>query len=321
MAPWSSTSCWPIPSASSLRNQPIDIGGWFLSDDADLLTKYEIAAGTVLPAGGYLVFDQDHHFGNRNDPGCHERFALSADGETVYLHSGAQGELTGYSEQERFDASDPGVSLGRHLKSTGTYNFVRLSAPTPGAANAAPQVGPVVITEIMYHPADLADAEYVELLNVTDAPVTLYDALRDAPWRFTDDPDDPGIEFFFPSDPPVILAPGEYLVLTKDADLLISKYAVPANVQVFAWGAGSLSNGSEKIQLSKPGDEDDEKRHWLRVDRVVYSDGSRSEDFPAGIDPWPAAPDGQGSSLTRIDATAYGNDPANWQASAPSPGS
>ncbi len=302
-------------------SQPIDLGGWFLSDDADILTKYEIAAGTVLPAGGYLVFDQDHHFDNRNDPGCHERFALSADGETVYLHSGAQGKLTGYSEQERFDASDPGVSLGRHLKSTGTYNFVRLSAPTPGAANAAPQVGPVVITEIMYHPPAIADAEYVELLNITDAPVTLYDALRDAPWRFTDDPDDPGIEFFFPSDPPVTLAPGEYLVLTKDADLLISKYAVPAAVQVFAWGAGSLSNGSEKIQLSKPGDEDDEERHWLRVDRVVYSDGSRPEDFPAGIDPWPTEADGLGSSLTRVDSAAYGNDPANWQADWPSPGS
>ncbi|MBN2130968.1 MAG: CotH kinase family protein, partial [Sedimentisphaerales bacterium] len=28
-------------------NQPIDIGGWFLSDDGDILTKYQIAAGTV----------------------------------------------------------------------------------------------------------------------------------------------------------------------------------------------------------------------------------------------------------------------------------
>jgi len=100
-------------------------------------------------------------------------------GETVYLHSGADGALTGYSEQESFDASDAGVSLGRHLKSTGTYNFVALSAPTPGAENAAPQVGPVVITEIMYHPAEPADAEYVELLNISDAPVTLYDVRCD----------------------------------------------------------------------------------------------------------------------------------------------
>ncbi|MBN2130696.1 MAG: hypothetical protein JW741_14430, partial [Sedimentisphaerales bacterium] len=154
----------------------------------------------------------------------------------------------------------------------------------------------------------------------SDAPVTLYDPVRDAPWRFTDDPDNPGIEFFFPTDPPVTLAPGEYLVLAKDADLLAAQYAVPADVQVLAWGAGSLANGSEKIQLSKPGDEDDDERHWLRVDRIVYSDGSHPDDFPAGTDPWPMEADGQGSSLTRIDPAAYGNDPAHWQASPPSPG-
>jgi hypothetical protein len=150
--------------------------------------------------------------------------------------------------------------------------------------------------------------------------VTLYDAIRDAPWRFTDDPDDPGIEFFFPADPPVTLAPGEYLVLAKDADLFAATYAVPADVQVLSWSAGSLSNGSEKIQLSKPGDEDDDERHWLRVDRVVYSDGSRSDDFLGGTDPWPTEADGQGSSLIRIDPALYGNDPANWQPSIASPG-
>jgi len=245
-----------------------------------------------------------------------------ADGDTAWAEAHPTSLLTGYSEQESFDASDAGVSLGRHLKSTDTYNFVALSAPTPGAANASPQVGPVVITEIMYHPADVADAEYVELLNISDAPVTLYDAARDAPWRFTDDPDNPGIEFLFPTDPAVTLAPGEYLVLAKDLNLLSSRYTVPANVQVFTWGAGSLSNGSEKIQLSKPGDEEnDAARHWMRVDRVVYSDGSRPEDFPAGTDPWPTEADGQGPSLTRLDPTAYGNDPANWMTANPSPGS
>ena len=302
-------------------NQPIGLGGWFLSDDADLLTKYEIAAGIVLPASGYLVFDQDHHFDNRNDPGCHERFALSRDGETVYLHSGAQGELTGYSEQERFDASDPGVSLGRHLKSTGTYNFVALRAPTPGVANADPQVGPVVISEIMYHPAASSGVEYVELLNISDVVVTLYDADRDGPWRFTDDPDNPGIDCLFPTDEPVTLAPNEYLILTKDASLLTSSYTIPDGVQVFAWGAGNLANDGEKVQLSKPGAEDDSERHWIRVDRVVYSDGANPDEFATGVDPWPTEPDGQGSSLGRIAPAAYGNDPANWQAITPSPGS
>jgi len=302
--------------------QAISIGGWFLSDDANDLTKYQIAAGTSIPAGGYLVFSEDKHFGSQSDPGSKKTFGLSKNGETVYLHSGSQGALTGYSEQEKFDASEAGVSLGRWQKSTGSYNFVALKEPTPGQANAAPVVGPVVINEIMYHPADVPDAEYVELLNISNAPVTLYDATGRAPWRFTDDPEDPGIELLFPADAPMTLAPGEYIILAKDENLVRATYSLPANVKVLAWGAGNLANGSEKIQLSRPGDEDaDGNRCWIRVDRVVYSDGSQHGDFPDGRDPWPLSPDGHGLSLNRISSTGYGNDHANWRAGLPSPGS
>ena len=189
-------------------DQPITIAGWFLSDDANNLTKYEIAAGTKIAADGYIVFYENRHFANTADPGCHERFGLSANGETLYLHSGSAGVLTGYSQQEKFDASEAGVSLGRYQKSTGTYNFVAQSKATPGQENAAPQVGPIVIDEIMYHPDAPADAEYVELLNISDKPVTLYDAQEEAPWRFSNDT---GIEFLFPVNPPLTLAAGEYL--------------------------------------------------------------------------------------------------------------
>jgi hypothetical protein len=226
--------------------------------------------------------------------------------------------LTGYSEQEKFDASEPGVTLGRWQKSTGSYNFVALSKPTPGQANAAPVVGPVVINEIFYHPADGQDAEFVELLNISNSPVMLYDAAQQAPWQFTDEG---GIEMLFPAEAPVTLPAGGYLVLVKDLTAFEAAFSVPAGVPVLAWSIGSLSNGGEKIQLSKPGDEDnDGTRQWLRVDRVVYGTGSKPEDYPTGVDPWPASADGQGQSLSRKDPGAYGNDPANWQAADPSPG-
>lgn len=299
----------------------IDLGGWFISDDAEVLTRYEIPSGTVITADGYVVFYGDESFGNEDAPGCHEAFGLSRNGETVYVHSGADGVLTGYSDEEKFDASEVGVSLGRYRKSTGAYNFVALSRATPEAANAEPAVGPVVITEIMYNPAGSGDAEYVELTNISDAPVTLYDEARSTPWRFTDDPDNPGIELFLPTEEPVVLAAGESLVLTKDLASFSFAYSAPVGVRVLAWGAGKLANGSEKVQLSKPGDADGEDgRHWIRVDRVVYSDGGHPEDFVAGVDPWPVAADGGGSALGRINATAYGNDPANWRATEPSPG-
>jgi hypothetical protein len=37
------------------------------------------------------------------------------------------------------------------------------------------------------------------------------------------------------------------------------------------------------------------------------------------IDLWPTEPDGDGQSLTRLVLSDYGNDPANWAASTPSP--
>jgi hypothetical protein len=92
-------------------------------------------------------------------------------------------------------------------------------------------------------------------------------------------------------------------------------------VQVLAWTFGRLANGGEKLQLSRPGEVDDDgTREWIRVDRVAYSDGSHPEDFANGVDPWPVAADGQGKSLSRIDQETYGNDPANWQPATPTPG-
>ncbi len=119
-------------------DRPIDIGGWFLSDGGRNRAKYEIAAGTILPAHGYVVFYEDLHFGNEDDPGCHASFGLSRNGETLYLHSGSGGYLTGYSIEQPFGASQTGVSLGRYLGDTGVYEFGPLRVPTPGEANAEP---------------------------------------------------------------------------------------------------------------------------------------------------------------------------------------
>jgi len=113
---------------------------------------------------------------------------------------------------------------------------------------------------------------------------------------------------------------GEYLLLVKNIDAFngAGYPTVPGGVQIFEWDDGKLDNGGEKIQLSKPGDEDPatHERYYIRVDRVNYSDGSH----PAGEDPWPAGPDGSGESLHRLFPQFYGNDPNNWQGAAPTPG-
>ena len=61
------------------------------------------------------------------------------------------------------------------------------------------------------------------------------------------------------------------------------------------------------------------ERLYIRVDRVNYSDGSNPENCPGWTDLWPTEPDGYGMSLTRRVLSDYGNDPANWTASAPTP--
>ncbi|MHC4912740.1 MAG: lamin tail domain-containing protein, partial [Planctomycetota bacterium] len=282
----------------------IDIGGWFLSDNSGNRTKYEIAPGTSITAHDYVVFYEDTDFNDPCDAGSLVQFALSENGEMVCLSSGTGGTLTGYYKQQDFAASATGVSFGRHLKSTGLYDFVSMDSNTPGSDNAYPKVGPVVINEIMYHPDPNGDAEYIELYNITNASVNLYDGFGNT-WQFTE-----GIDLAFPLD--VNIPAHGYVVVVQNISEFNAEYpGAPGSVQIFQWDSGKLDNGGENVQISMPGDIDAVgERHFICVDSVRYDDSA----------PWPIEPDGDGYSLTRTDPNLYGNDPNNWQAALPSPG-
>jgi len=305
----------------------IDIGGWYLSDSASALKKYRIADGTKIGADKYLVFSEDTNFGELStDPGRISGFALSENGDAVYLSSAESDVLTGYREAEDFGASEADVSFGRYFKrSTGNYNFVAMSVATPWLPNAYPKVGPIVINEIMYNPDWPAGSsyendryEYIELRNISPAPVKLYDGDKTLPWKFTD-----GIQFTFPDWPnEVTISAGGYLLVVKDMTAYLSRYGIPpSGVVVLGPYSGNLSNAGEKVELSMPGDVDEyDTRYYIRVDRVNYSDGLHPEDCPSGVDFWPTEADGGGKSLTRTIPANYGNDPNNWTAAVPSPG-
>ena len=75
-------------------SQPINIGGWFVSNNSADLTEYEIAAGTIIAAegypGDYYVLTEDYNFGpTATDPGRLIPFVLNPDGDNVYLSSDA----------------------------------------------------------------------------------------------------------------------------------------------------------------------------------------------------------------------------------------
>jgi hypothetical protein len=305
----------------------INIGGWYLSDSDANLLKYRFATGTTIPAYGYIVVYEDVNFGSSaSDPGRIIPFALSENGEMVCLASALDGNsmLTGYREKEDFGASETGVSFGRYYKaSTNSYNFVPMANSTQDYTNAYPKVGPIVITEIMYHPNWPASGsytndqyEYIELRNISGSPVTLYDSNENAPWKFTD-----GIDYTFGSPPDTVTIPaGGRILVVKNPTAFNWRYP---GLSAITYGPydGKLDNAGERVQIGKPGDEDAGIRYYIRVDRVDYSDGSHPGGEPGNVDLWPTAADGQGKSLTRKYPNLYGNDPNNWQAATPTPGS
>ncbi len=288
----------------------VNIGGWFLSDSGTDLLKYRIPVGTFIPPGGYVTFYETTNFGTASvDTNKVTPFALSDVGETIYLSSAVNDELTDYQSKEDFGPSTEGETLGAYYKpSTDSYNFVAMKTPTPNAQNSGARVGPIVISEIMYNPAGAGDAEYIELLNVSNAPVTLYDATKTKAWRISD-----GIDYEFPAVSPLTMAPGERVVITKNITLFNASFgaSVPAGTKVFEWITGGLSNGGETLQLDRPGAADGlNVLQYVRQDRVNYEDTA----------PWPITPDGSGPSLTKISEKDYGNDYINWMAAGASPG-
>ncbi|HEY6225833.1 MAG TPA: hypothetical protein VI282_01805, partial [Verrucomicrobiae bacterium] len=99
-----------------------------------------------------------------------------------------------------------------------------------------------------------------------------------------------------------------------------ARRGVPDNVQLFGPFSGDLNNDGDSLELYKP-DPPQTDPHpdvgfvpFIRVDKVNYTDRA----------PWPSGADGvdgSNSSLQRINPRTFGNDPINWAAAAPTPGS
>ncbi|MBN1674697.1 MAG: lamin tail domain-containing protein [Kiritimatiellae bacterium] len=279
----------------------VEIGGWHLSDSVADYKKFQIPGSTTLAAGQYAVFYENTHFGT-NVLGPVKGFALDSHGDEIYLTQwDAAGNLL-YLAEARFGGAENGVAFGRYVTSAGDADFVAQSTTnTLGTANAPPKVGPIVINELMYHPSDSSDFEFVELHNISDGVVPLYDASTPTnTWRL-------GAAVDYAFAPGTSLAAREYVlvVATNEAAFRARYPSVPGGVRVFGPYTGRLGNGGESVKLWRPDTSDAEGVPWILVDRVQYDDNS----------PWPESADGAGPSLERQDARVYGNDPANWAAS------
>jgi hypothetical protein len=332
----------PLEDAIELHNPTatdVAIGGWYLSNSAYELKRFRVPAGTKLPARGYLVFYETQFNGGE---GSLVPFTLnSAHGDQVFLSAAeANGELTGFRAHAKFGAAENGVSLGRYATSVGA-DFVALSQRTLGAdnpatveqfrlgkglANAGPKIGPLVINELLYRPVTSSGAvsveapeeEFIELLNVSGAPVSLHDPLHDTNrWAFRD-----GVEFVFPTG--LSVPSGGFLLLVgfdpvanpAALEAFRARHTVPEGLPVLGPFAGRLNNDGERVELYRP-DAPQPPPHpdagfvpFVLVDSVRYGVTS----------PWPTEPTTNGFSLQRRKAAEYGNEPLNWFAAAPTPG-
>ncbi len=286
---------------------PADIGYWYLTDDVATPRKYQIAAGTMVPAGGYFVFTEAQFNSN---PFSTNSFALSSMGDELYLFSAdTAGQLTGYSHGFSFGAANDGVTFGRFVISTGDEHFVAQSANTISNANVLPVVGPLVIRQIMYHPPDPSPGEdnvvdeFIELYNITGSPLPLFDGtVRTNTWRLRD-----AVDFNFPTN--ITVAPNSSVIVVSfdpansaQRTAFLNKYGLFSTVPMFGPYSGKLDNSRDSVEVYKPDAPTTNGVPYIQVDRVEYRD----------LPPWPPAPDGSGTALRRIALAAYGNDPTNW---------
>ena len=154
------------------------------------------------------------------------------------------------------------------------------SAPATASIVISPSAA-LKVTELMYNPTDGKTFEFIELKNVSGAPLDL------AGISFS------GVRFTFDEG---TLAPWESGVLIpNDAPAaFIAKYP---DAPILGTYGGSLSNSGEELRLLDPDGQ------------IVFSVNYSADS------PWPSEADGGGSSLELVSQLASEGDPANWRAS------
>ena len=241
-----------------------------------------------------------------------EPFALSAQGDKVWLLEGnAQGHLLRFVDVVEFAAARASEALGRWPNGGGSETLVSMTAATLGAMNAPAQVGPVIISEVMYHPVATPENsfEYVELFNPGPAIENL------ANWRIRG-----GVDFDFTADHS--LNTGEtILVVGFDpvTDLISSTnfrshYGIGTEVPLLGpWNDGPLRNDQGIVRLQRPD-------MPPPTDPELYPQVTEDEVRYLATAPWPTGPDGNGGSLHRVDSSLFGNFSSSWTGETPSPG-
>lgn len=143
----------------------------------------------------------------------------------------------------------------------------------------------LVISEIMYAPAEGQDLEFIELVNPGTESVNL------GGLNFTR-----GISYIFPNQQ--FIHPGRFVVLASDSLKFYQKYGFPP----FGEFSGNLDNSGERVVLANS--------YGMLVDEVRFNDK----------EPWPVVEENNPRSIELIDNYSDNNLPENWSLSSKTEG-
>ncbi|MBE9506811.1 MAG: CotH kinase family protein, partial [Chloroflexi bacterium] len=105
--------------------ETVDLSGLYLTDDLANPTKFQIAEGITIPAGGFTTFFAD---GDPEQGPLHTNFRMSETGGEIGIFSG-----TRQIDAHVFGSQPVGVSEGRYPD--GVDNWIPFNVPTPGSSN------------------------------------------------------------------------------------------------------------------------------------------------------------------------------------------
>ena len=318
----------PMTPADSIElvnvtTKEINIGGWYLSDAAGELLKYAIPAGTTLGPGEYVVIDESEFNPRPADPRLGD-FALSGvNGDDVWVViPDGEGGIVSFVDEVHFGAAVVGETWGRFPNGRGP--LTPLNRNTLGCANSHPRVGPVVVTEINYHPESpsatalavepslgVEDLEFIEVFNPT------VDAVDLTQWRLRG-----SVDYDFAEGQ--LLPPGSAIVIvsfdpTVDENVsrkeaFLAHYQTDESFLLVGGWDGQLRDRGERIELQRPGAplvDDLLTRPRLSEDLFDYDE----------VPPWPSSSGGTGNSLHRVTPVAFGMEGGHWSSQPATPGS
>ena len=291
--------------------QAVDLTGWTLEVKRRKQTL-TIKSG-IVPPNGYLVLDG----------------TIAFDSELIVAPDGGEFYLRGPQEGDESSIWVPATNATSGVVdlSDGSTAQGPLAAATPGAKNSALQMGSLYINEIYYHPgSNPTDIpfEFMEIVNGSDAPVSLYSSSVARGWKVE------GINLEF-SGGATIPAKGLILAIPEtleDVDMqafgitnwgpnfVRASLSIPEDVQIVTY-KGKLSNRGETIAIKEPfaKEEDPSATGGYRY-FYVWHDATLYSDNWEGL----AEADGFGYSLHRVDVTTMGYEAKAWKGDVPTPG-